>query len=116
MIRLRALAALALALILALTSGTLAMARGQTMAAGEIVICSGGAAVTLAVDAEGKPTGPAHICPDCALTFLVAAAAPPATIPTLVETVSALALPGIARPTPAAHVLAPTARGPPPAI
>jgi hypothetical protein len=115
MIRLHALTALALALILTLTSGTLAMARGQAMAAGEIVICSGGAVVTVAVDAEGKPTGPAHICPDCALT-LFAAAAPPAAILMLAETASALVLPATQHPALAPHILAATARGPPSAI
>ena len=64
----------ALALILVLTSGAMAVARGQTMAAGSIVICAGAGPVSIPVDAEGNPTGPAHICPDCALGLLDAAA------------------------------------------
>ena len=64
----------ALALILVLTSGAMAVARGQTMAAGSIVICAGGGPVSIPVDADGNPTGPAHICPDCALSLLDAAA------------------------------------------
>jgi hypothetical protein len=63
-----------------LTAGAVGAARGQAMAAGEIVICAGGGAVTLAVDAEGNPTGPAHWCPDCVL-LLLAGLAPSAAGP-----------------------------------
>lgn len=53
-----------------LTAGAVGAGRGQATVAGEIVICSGGAAVTISLDAEGNPTGPAHWCPDCVLTLL----------------------------------------------
>lgn len=61
------LTSLSLVLIVALTSGAMAVARGQTHAAGVIVICSGAGIQTVAVDAEGNPVGAGHICPDCAL-------------------------------------------------
>jgi hypothetical protein len=63
------LIALFLALALALTSQAFALARGQAAAAGEMVICSGGGFLTITVDAEGKPTGPAHLCPDALAAF-----------------------------------------------
>lgn len=66
------LTALILALCLAATSLTMAVARGQTRVAGEIVICTGYGIATLSVDAEGRPTGPAHICPDMALGLIAA--------------------------------------------
>jgi hypothetical protein len=75
--RLRPLAALLLALLLALTSGTMAVARGQATAVGTLVLCTGQGVVAVPVDAEGKPTGAAHICPDCALSLFAALSAPP---------------------------------------
>lgn len=95
-----------------LTAGAVGAARGQAAAAGEIVICSGGAAVTVPVDADGNPTGPPHWCPDCALTlFAGLPAAPVAAVPP--ATVSA-APPATFRDRPwAARAAAPLARGPP---
>ncbi len=61
-------AVLSIALML-LTAQTAAMARGQAPAVGEAVICLGGQAVSVAIDAEGKPTGPRHFCPDCVIHF-----------------------------------------------
>ncbi len=75
-VRLRPVLILLFALILALTSGAMAVARGQTHAAGMIVLCTGSGPVTVAVDADGQPVGPAHVCPDCALSLIVAVAAP----------------------------------------
>ena len=66
----RALPALTLAILIVLTSQTLAMARGQATASGQMVFCSVGQVVTVSVDAEGKPVGPAHICPDCVMHVL----------------------------------------------
>lgn len=65
MSRFSAVLAFALALVVALTSQTTAQMRGQSMAVGAVVLCLGGSAVTVAVDENGNPTGPAHICPDC---------------------------------------------------
>lgn len=58
--------------ILLFTSQQMAMARGEMRnAAGEIVLCQGGVAVSVAVDASGNPVGPAHFCPDCVSGFFV---------------------------------------------
>jgi len=67
MCRLRPFGALALCLVLALTAGAMAVARGQTHAAGTIVLCTGTGPVAVAVDAQGRPLQRPHICPDCAL-------------------------------------------------
>lgn len=40
-------------------------ARGHAPVAGLITLCLGGETVTAAVDAEGRPTAPAPLCPDC---------------------------------------------------
>ncbi|WP_212525096.1 hypothetical protein [Actibacterium sp. MT2.3-13A] len=64
MTRIRPTLALALSLMLAVTSLTLAVARGQAPVAGVIELCSGAGMAAVPVDAEGKPTGPAHVCPD----------------------------------------------------
>lgn len=65
MTRLATLLAFALAAVLALTSQTTAQMRGQPVAVGAVVLCIGGGAVTVPVDADGNPAGPAHPCPDC---------------------------------------------------
>ena len=62
-------AALALVAVLALTSVTSAIARGQAPAVDQAVICTGTGVVTVALDAQGNPTGMAHPCPDCTLTL-----------------------------------------------
>lgn len=67
---------LGLTLAILLTAQVVGMARGQAQVAGEMVICSGGAVVTVQTDANGNPIGPVHICPDCAMTLLAAHAAP----------------------------------------
>ncbi len=73
----RPLAALVLSLMLAFTGVGLAAARGQAMSGGTVVLCSGAAgAVTVTLDAHGKPTGPAHICPDMALGLIAALVTP----------------------------------------
>lgn len=62
--------------VLVLTAQSMAVARGTAMSAGQIVVCTGTGPVTVNVDKKGQPVGPAHICPDCALSELVAAYAP----------------------------------------
>ena len=54
-----------LVLMLALSSVTMAVARGQVSVGGTIVICSGYGVVLVALDADGKPVGPLHPCPEC---------------------------------------------------
>ena len=34
-----------------------------------MVLCTGTGPLTVSVDENGQPTGPAHICPDCALSL-----------------------------------------------
>ena len=68
-----------LCLVLALTSGTMAVARGQMAAAGSIVICSGYGIVTVLVDERGAPLGTVHPCPDCIAAHVVALL-PPAPV------------------------------------
>jgi hypothetical protein len=61
---LRSLACLILVLALAVGSVGAAVARGQPMAVGQMVICADGAAAVVLVDAEGQPVGHAS-CPEC---------------------------------------------------
>ncbi|NNE50983.1 MAG: hypothetical protein HKN30_01095 [Sulfitobacter sp.] len=64
---LRPLLSLLIALTLALTSQSMAVARGASAAAGQMVICTGTGPQAVYVDAEGQPTSAPHICPDAAL-------------------------------------------------
>lgn len=75
--RLRPVVALFLALTLVLTSGAMALARGQVAVAGTVVICTGQGVATVPVDSRGRPVGPAYICPDCALSLIATQAMPP---------------------------------------
>ena len=104
--------ALMLAVILAVTSVSMAVARGQTRIADEIIVCSGQGLITVAVDENGDPAGPAHLCPDMVLAML---AAPVLDAPDLLRPAAGMeridppqapALVGVSRP-------APCARGPP---
>lgn len=74
------LVALFLAVAVALTSQAFALARGESVAAGEVVICAGGGFVTVALDAQGNPVGPAHFCPD-AVMAMAALTVPPVVAP-----------------------------------
>ena len=66
-----------LALVLALTGQSMAVARGMPDAAGTIVLCTGTGPMVVSVDDQGQPVGPPHICPDfAAMLFAFAAAAP----------------------------------------
>ncbi|WP_137699410.1 hypothetical protein [Marimonas lutisalis] len=67
--RLRPILGLVLALMLALTGQSMAVARGMPDAAGQIVLCTGAGPISVMVDDEGNPVGPSHICPDCALSL-----------------------------------------------
>ena len=53
-------------LVLTLVSGsvTMASARHQAQAVGEVVICTGYGLVAIALDEDGNPTGPVLPCPD----------------------------------------------------
>ena len=56
--------------MLVVTSLSMAVARGAPGPAGQLVICTGSGPVMINVDAEGQPTGAAHICPEAALSLI----------------------------------------------
>lgn len=58
-----------LALVVVLTAQQMAAARGQMRVAGVFVMCTGAGVVTVTLDENGDPTGPAHVCPDCVVGF-----------------------------------------------
>jgi len=89
---LRPYLALCLALLLTLTSQTMATARGAPTPVGQAVLCTGTGPVTILVDAEGQPTGQVHICPDCALNFLDGVPAPLAKAATVPQVTSVQAI------------------------
>lgn len=63
---------LLLAVVIALTAQSAALARTMPDATGQMVICTGTGPVMMYFDAEGEPTAPPHICPDYALSIVVA--------------------------------------------
>lgn len=67
----RSLISLCLALMLALTSQSMAVARGASAATGQMVLCTGAGPVAVYTDAAGQPTSAPHICPDSALNVIV---------------------------------------------
>ncbi len=69
-VTLRACLSVLLAVTLVVTAQTLAAARAQPAPAGTMVICAAQGLVTVAVDAQGEPVGPPHICPDGALALM----------------------------------------------
>jgi hypothetical protein len=73
---LRTYLSIALALMLALTGQSMAIARGTSDSAGQMVLCTGTGLITVFVDENGDPTGAPYICPDCALNFLTATTLP----------------------------------------
>lgn len=108
----RALSALFLSLVLAVASVTLAVSRGQAAGLSEMVICSGGAAVTVTVDAQGNPVERPHHCPDCLVHAAIDSA--PAASAAAPAAVSALRFARPARIDVAERSLPiPAARGPP---
>jgi len=111
--RLRPLVAILLAAMLAFGSGAMAVARGQAAAAGAVVLCTGEGIVSVPVDLSGNPVGPAHICPDCALSLFAAHAAPPLELARPLTLVGSLEVQPPA-PLPAGRTIAAYhARGPP---
>jgi len=61
--------ALVLALLLAVTSYSMATVRGAAAAEGQIALCIGETIEVIYVDAEGAPTFAPHLCPECILSF-----------------------------------------------
>lgn len=72
--RVRSYLALALTCLLVFTGQAMAVARGMPLPVDQIVICSGSGPVMIHVDADGQPTGSAHLCPENALGLIQALA------------------------------------------
>lgn len=70
--RLSRISAVFMMLLLVLTAQSAAVARTMPDATGKMVLCTGSGPVMVYMDAEGNPTGAPHICPDCALSLIVA--------------------------------------------
>lgn len=64
MVAFRRYLTMALVAVLVLTGHSMAVARGLPGVAGYAEYCIAESAVMVPVDADGNPTGPAHICPD----------------------------------------------------
>lgn len=73
---LRTYLAIMLALMLVLTGQSMAVARGSAGPAGQMTLCTGAGPVMVYVDENGAPTGPPVICPEFALSLLMAIAMP----------------------------------------
>lgn len=80
MVRRPPLSALLLALMLALTSITEAVARSGSPGVTRMVICSAWGVSTVTLDAEGNPVVPSHPCAVC-LAATGAALLPAVTLP-----------------------------------
>lgn len=78
MMPVRSLVALCLALAIALGAVASGAARGKAPTMAVITICSEAGAVSLPVDAEGRPVDRCHHCPDCLLQGSAVPAAGPA--------------------------------------
>jgi len=99
-------------LVLALTSQSMAVARGANAATGQMVLCTGNGPLAVYVDASGAPTSAPHICPDSAMNVLFEVQAPEFNAPQQVlcfEVGLRLSLPARL----AARALMPPTRAPP---
>lgn len=99
-------------LVLALALVTMSVARGQAVAVGTGMFCSGQGMVLRAVDAQGQPTQALHVCPDCLAGFGPVLLPVPASAPQ-VPRHSRLDLPPHLISAPATPAPQPQARGPP---
>ncbi len=70
MTRFRAHIVILLVAVLVLTGHSMSVARGMPVAAGLMELCTGTGPEMTPVDAQGNPTGPAHICPEFSLSLL----------------------------------------------
>ena len=66
---LRGILLLGLCVFVALTSVTLAVARGAPQPVGTLILCTDAGVTQVTVDARGQPVAPPHACPDCLLAF-----------------------------------------------
>jgi len=69
-LRFRSALVLILSALMVLTSLSMAVARTAPDAAGQMVLCSGEGSVVVRVDEDGQPIGPAHYCPECAMSAM----------------------------------------------
>lgn len=104
----RRLGPLLLVLLVALTGTSLGHARGQVLAGGTVVLCSG-AVMSAPVEKGGAPL----ICPDMALSLMTATAVPPPVVAVERVAVAFDLLPPVATAVPAGPLREPQARGPP---
>lgn len=72
----RSLFTLLFCFVLALTSQSMAVARGANVATDQMVLCVGMGTAVVYLDADGNETQAPHVCPDAAF-LLVADAKPP---------------------------------------
>ncbi|OJI93973.1 hypothetical protein LY10_00270 [Planktotalea frisia] len=60
--------------LVVLTAQSAAAARTMPDASGQMVICTGNGPMMIYIDANGEPTGAPQICPEYALSLIVAVA------------------------------------------
>ncbi|QBY01077.1 hypothetical protein E2K80_10345 [Rhodophyticola sp. CCM32] len=82
----RPFCAVGLALILSLTSVSMALARGNMAVHGTMVLCIGSVQVTVPIGSDGAPILQDHICPDCTIGPLATGSDAPHAIPILLTT------------------------------
>jgi hypothetical protein len=58
--------------VIALTAQSVAVARTMPDAAGQMVLCTGTGPLMVYFDEHGEPTAPPQLCPDYALSLIVA--------------------------------------------
>lgn len=101
MTRLFRIVTLTLALLIAVTSQHMAMARGvMAHPAGDAILCTGHGPQTVTLDRSGVPMKPVQFCPDCALTMTVAIEAPSLMEPVFVymQTLTQYPVPAVQNP------------------
>lgn len=103
---------LVLALMLALTSQSMAVARGAAAATDKITLCTGTGPMAVYVDAEGNPTQAPHLCPDSTLHVVFDVDPPRADVPLDIVLHRAASLPAVDAPRVVAPVRPPS-RAPP---
>jgi hypothetical protein len=72
----RSVFAILLALVLSLTSVSMALARGGMSVFGTMELCLDAAQVSVPIGPDGQPQTHSHICPDCTITLMIAPVAP----------------------------------------
>ncbi|HMO07445.1 MAG TPA: hypothetical protein PKD10_07315 [Paracoccaceae bacterium] len=109
----RSVLSLLLAVLLAMASQSMAVARSHAAAgAFAVEVCADGAPATVLLDSQGKPVPPVHLCPDC-VAGLALAMPPGSDPPFRPQALSRAGARSTARATPSTHPPAPPARGPP---